>query len=115
STGFAQSSDLVSGDFNGDGKPDLAVMDNGDNYVSIFLGNGDGTFTPKPLLPLAAGPYRAVVKDINSDGRPDLIVAVKYSANVSILLGNGSGTVGSPMQYSTGASRHYLIAADLNR
>jgi len=32
------------GDFNGDGKPDFAVVEAGSNMVSVFLGNGDGTF-----------------------------------------------------------------------
>src|SRR5262245_55391366 len=34
------------GDFNGDGKPDLAVSNSGDNFISLLLGNGDGTFQP---------------------------------------------------------------------
>src|SRR6266851_22740 len=41
------------GDFNGDGKPDLAVANDGSNNVSVLLGNGDGTFQTAQML--AAG------------------------------------------------------------
>src|SRR5260370_26244987 len=41
---------IVSGDFNGDGKPDLAVVDYASNSVGILLNKGDGTFLPQPTF-----------------------------------------------------------------
>jgi hypothetical protein len=82
------------GDFNGDGKPDLAVVNFSDETVSILIGNGDGTFTPAPGSPVSAGfsSYTLALADFNGDGIVDLAVTNIDSYQVQILLGNGDGT-----------------------
>ena len=82
---------IVAGDFNGDKKLDLAVVNNGTNTVSIFLGNGDGTFNPAPNSPVKVGtsPVAIAAADFNGDGILDL--AVVNQSDVTILLGNGVG------------------------
>jgi hypothetical protein len=111
------------GDFNGDGKLDLAVTPSGvagpqDNVVNIFLGNGNGTFTaaPTPTFPTGDAPQAISVADVNGDGKLDLIIANNQGASVTILLGNGDGTftaaLGSPVTVGNGP---YAVAvADLN-
>jgi hypothetical protein len=75
------------GDFNGDGKLDLAVAGSTDagSGVFVFLGNGDGTFQAGVIY--AATGSSAAVADINGDGKLDII-----TNGGSVLLGNGDGT-----------------------
>src|SRR5579859_3118637 len=89
---------VVSGDWNGDAKQDLAVTNSADGTVSIFLGNGDGTFAVGGVVPVGQNPVAISVADFNHDGKLDLAVANRTDGTVSILLGNGDGTFSnSPM------------------
>ena len=84
---------LVTADFNGDGKIDLAFSDGTDGSISILLGNGDGTFTPAATIFGSFGNNGALaVGDFNGDGIQDLAVSQTIANTVRILLGNGNGT-----------------------
>ena len=65
----------MAGDFNGDGRLDLAVANGYDNAVSVLLGNGDGTFQPQVTYAVGSGPDAIVAGDFTGDGRLDLAVA----------------------------------------
>ena len=65
----------MAGDFNGDGRTDLAVANSDDNTVSVLLGNGDGTFQPQVTYAVGSDPDAIVAGDFNGDGRTDLAVA----------------------------------------
>lgn len=86
---------IAAADFNGDGIPDLAIGGNNgsqSNYVLIYTGNGDGTFSTGSAVLVNAGNSISDVTagDFNNDGIMDLVVT---TANVvSFLLGNGDGT-----------------------
>ena len=88
--------DVATGDLNGDGKPDLAVINNGGGTVSVLL-NSTAIATPSVGFAapenFAAGttPYSVALGDLNGDGKPDMAVANYGSANVSVLL-NSTGT-----------------------
>ena len=102
-------------DFIGNGKIDLAVANGNGNSVSIFLGNGDGTFqTPVNYQTAAGYPDAILVADFNGDGKLDLAVLLQRSNQVSILLGNGDGTFGTHHEFSTGQNPVGFAAADLN-
>ena len=73
------------GDFNGDGKLDLAVANSGNDNVSVLLGNGDGTFQAHVDYPTGGNSNSVAVGDFNRDGRVDLAVATG-SGVVSVLL-----------------------------
>ena len=79
SVGFA-----AIGDFNGDGKLDVAVPEG--PQMDVFLGNGDGTFQPfVPYTTTCGG--TAAAADLNGDGKLDLVLG-----NLCVLLGKGDGT-----------------------
>ena len=105
---------LVSGDFNGDGRADLAVANQGDNAVSVLLGNGDGTFQSQVTYPVGSDPSALAAGDFNGDGRTDLATANTFDNNVSVLLGNGDGTFQNPVTYAVGNGPSALVAGDVN-
>jgi hypothetical protein len=77
----------LSADFNGDGIPDLALVGNcSTSYVSVLLGNGDGTFQPPSKFAVGSLPVWLTVADFNGDGKPDIATANYVSQDVSILL-----------------------------
>jgi len=104
---------LVTGDFTGDGRTDLAVANFGSNDVSILLGNGDGAFQNQGTDAVGSSPYALVTGDFTGDGRTDLAVANFLSNDVSILLGNGDGTFTDPGQFATTPHSTPLVA-DVN-
>src|SRR5207245_3949973 len=110
---------VVVGDFNGDGRLDLAVT-NASSYdvpgtVSVLLGNGDGTF--QSALSFAAGSdARSVaVGDFNGDGRPDLAVAnADYHGSVLVLLGSGDGTFQPALSIAVGSTPSSVAVGDVD-
>jgi hypothetical protein len=86
----------VVGDFNRDGNSDLAVADEYQNAVNVFLGNGDGTFQMPHAYATGTDPLSLVAGDFNGDGITDLAVANACGndincSTVGLLLGNGDG------------------------
>ena len=104
----------MTGDFNGDGRTDLAVANSDDNDVSILLGNGDGTFQNQVTYAVGSDPVALVTGDFNGDGRTDLAVANSDDNDVSILLGNGDGTFQNQVTYAVGSCPDALVTGDFN-
>jgi hypothetical protein len=80
------------GDFNGDGKADLVVINQGASTMSVLLGNGNGAFQPRTDYATGAAPVGVAVGDFNGDGKADVVVANRGANSLSLLLGNGDGT-----------------------
>ena len=102
---------LVSGDFNNDGKPDLAVIDNQSNQVNILLGTGGGLFTLGSSTPTGAGPVQIVTGTFTLNGKQHLAVA-NSDKTITILAGRGDGTFLTQSVPTQGVPAA-LIAADL--
>ena len=104
----------ATGDLNGDGKPDVVVANNDSNFVTVRLGNGDGTFASKPNVTTGFSPYSVVIADLNGDGKPDLIVANRSSDTVSVILGNGDGTFQTQVEFLAQDEPFYAAVSDVN-
>ncbi len=110
---------VVIGDFNGDGKQDLATANNavGANNVSIRLGDGSGGFVSPAVPEVSVGSFPASVSigDFNGDGVQDLAVA-NNSGTVSIRVGDGSGgfTPANVPEVSVGTSPRSVAIGDFN-
>jgi hypothetical protein len=106
------------GDFNHDGKLDLAVAtDSGtgvNGTVSVLLGNGDGTFQQQVPYTVGFTCNGITAADLNGDGNIDLAVACAFNNTVAILLGNGDGSFQQQVSYATGTGPWGLLTADLN-
>lgn len=106
------------GDFNGDGKLDVAIANLNSGNVSVLLGNGGGSLAAAKNSPMHVGtrPSSVAVADFDGDGKLDLAVAAADDNSVPILMGNGDGTftpnVNSPV--ALGARPASVALADLD-
>ncbi|HKU76166.1 MAG TPA: FG-GAP-like repeat-containing protein [Pyrinomonadaceae bacterium] len=89
--------DVDVGDFNADGKADLAVVRSGSNTVQVLQGNGFGFFSNYATAPTPTTPISVVVRDLNGDGKPDIAATssgqqgIIKQAYVTVLINNGAG------------------------
>jgi len=101
---------VVAGDFNQDGKLDLAVVNAGHSVgelgsVYVFLGNGAGSFESKGSYVTGNASHSLAIGDLNGDGKLDIAVlngSYDFGGSVSVLFGNGDGTFGGRVDYATG-------------
>ena len=105
---------VATGDFNRDGRVDLAVANAGAGNVSIRLGSGGGGFTAAADVPVGAAPAAIAIADFDRDGKLDMVVANSGAGNVSVFLGNGNGTftAASTPTVTVGATPVAAVAGD---
>jgi len=120
-----QGFNVAVGDFNGDGKLDFVVANHSGNNVSVFLGNGDGTFQAGVNYEVGINPTSVAVADFNRDGKLDLAVSNQScpggsggppcpTGTISILLGNGDGTFAAHVDYDAGVALNWVTVGDFN-
>jgi hypothetical protein len=105
---------IVVGDFNRDGKADLAIANSGDNNVTILLGDGKGNFTPNASPPTGTTPAAIALGDFNGDGIVDLAVANSGANTLTVLLGKGNGTFTVGPALRTGSTPVALATGNFN-
>lgn len=103
---------VATGDFNGDGKLDIASGAYGYG-TDVFLNGGTGTFG-SPVAYGNTGVYDVAAVDMNADGKTDIVTANNTQNNASILLSNGDGTFMTMQNFTTGTNALALAVADLN-
>ena len=111
---------IASGDFDGDGKPDLVVINGQSDSLFVYANNsisGTIAFGAKTGYYSGAGCSHVAIADINGDGRPDLAVADGAANSISVYINTSSSGIISfapRVSFAAGASAIYVVAGDLN-
>jgi len=108
---------IATGDLNADGVGDLAVVNQGDNTLSILLGSTtiNGTFTPAPgsPLPTATTPAGVQIASFAGGASPDIAVTNQGQSTLRVFLGLGGGTFQTGVELNTPVSPGALIVSQL--
>lgn len=123
----AQSQDLAAGDFNGDGRIDLAVsLISPEFSLALLTGNGNGTFNAPVRFDNTAAQDDSpaiVATDLDNDGRLDVVLAHALSCfvtpcvaarNITVMLGLGDGTFQTPFEIDVGTGMSRIAVGDFN-
>lgn len=106
---------IAVGDFNNDGKVDLATANYISSSVSLHLGKGDGTFEDRQDYPVGGLPMWLISSDLNNDGQFDLATAnIAYNESVSALIGNGDGSFQLGIDSNAGRFPYSIDSGDFN-
>lgn len=111
----APAASIAIGDFNQDGKLDLAVAADG-GVLNLLPGRGDGSFTPGPTVPLAFWEVNnALAADFRGDGNLDLAFSLPSAYEVQTLMGSGADTFTAMAPIPISGDVWQVASGDFNR
>ena len=96
------------------GFSDLVVVNNANDTLGVFLGNGDGTFKTPTFINTGHAPSSIAAADFNNDGHIDLAVTNQNDNTVSVFIGNGDGTFRSRTDNAVGTAPVWVSTGDFN-
>lgn len=104
----ARNAQVLLADLNNDGALDLIAGHTYTRSISVWRGNGDGSFRPEQVLETASDPKAVAIADFDANGKPDI------ASGHGILPGNGDGTFQSYIELPRTGSYDSVAAADWN-
>ncbi len=124
-SGAANPLSVTIADLDGDGKQDILVenvgpLSNSDGALAVFLGQGDGTFSPAVVYDTGCTePTAIAVTDLNNDGKPDIVTScISWTGTdygfISVMSNNGDGSFATPAIYYDGLWPSSLVVTDVN-
>ncbi|MDT4966490.1 MAG: hypothetical protein QOJ64_1227 [Acidobacteriota bacterium] len=105
---------LTAADFDGDGKPDLAVANADSNSVTVVTGVEAGAPAHSNTYSVGTFPIAITAGDFNGDGSPDIVTGNNSAANISVLLNNGAGSFTAGGTFGAGSGPRWISAGDFN-
>ena len=99
------------GHFNADTNLDIVTANLFSSEISVFLGNGDGTFATSTEFTVGGiEPFSVAVGYFNADTNLDIVTANRISNEISVFLGDGTGSFSTSTEFTVGGTNPVPIS-----